>query len=232
MEKLSSIYARAAKRHGGRRALEARLPRVKSRAALRKLPDDRLLAAMTRCVFQAGFVWKVIEAKWEGFEEAFEGFDPRKVSRLSDAAIGKLRSDTRIVRNPLKIRAARENAAWLVKLARDHGSAARWLADWPEDDVVVGLWGELGTHGSRLGGRTGPLVLRQIGKDTPMLSTDVVAALRRQGIITSKSPTSKGALASVQDAFNIWRKQSGRSLAEISRILACSEGSVYQGPPR
>ena len=30
---------------------------------------------MTRAIFQSGFSWKVIEAKWPGFEEAFDGFD-------------------------------------------------------------------------------------------------------------------------------------------------------------
>ena len=227
MERLKAIHARAAKRHGGPKVLEARLPKPRSRAALRRVKDDRLLADLTKSVFQAGFVWRVIEAKWPGFEEAFQGFDPRKVARLSDSQLSKLREDTRIVRNPVKIRATRDNASWLVLLAGEHGSAARWLADWPEDDVIVGLWDELKTNGSRLGGFTGPFFLRQVGKDTPMLTGDVLTALRRQGVVTSKSPSSKKALAAIQDAFNTWRDESGRSLGEISRILACSEGEVY-----
>ncbi len=230
MESLETIHARAAKRHGGPRALEARLPKPKSRAALRRVQDDRLLAELTKSVFQAGFVWKVIEAKWPGFEEAFRGFEPKKVARLSEAQLAKLQRDERIVRNPVKIRATRDNASWLVSLAKEHGSAARWLADWPEDDVIVGLWDELKTGGSRLGGFTGQFFLRHVGKDTPMLTGDVLAALRRHGVVTSKSPTSKKALAVIQDAFNTWRDESGRSLCEISRILACSEGEVRDGP--
>jgi 3-methyladenine DNA glycosylase Tag len=226
MEKLKAIHARAAKRHGGRQALEARLPKPRSRAALRRAKDDRLLSDLTKSVFQAGFVWRVIEAKWPGFEEAFQGFDPVKVARLSETQLAKLQQDTRIVRNPVKIRATRDNASWLVALAREHGSAARWLADWPEDDVIVGLWDELKTNGSRLGGFTGQFFLRHVGKDTPMLTSDVLTALRRQGVLTAKAPTSKKALGAIQDAFNTWRDESGRSLSEISRILACSEGEV------
>jgi len=55
------------------------------------------------------------------------------------------------------------------------------------------------------------------------LSADVVTALVRQKII-DKAPSSKKALAAVQGAFNDWHLESGRSLAEISRTLACSVG--------
>jgi hypothetical protein len=52
----------------------------------------------------------------------------------------------------------------------------------------------------------------------------VVQALREQGVVEQKSPTSKQALRSIQEAFNTWRDESGRSLCEISRILSCSVG--------
>jgi len=108
VERLKEIHARAAKRHGGRKALEARLTKPSSRAVLRRIKDDRLLAELTKSVFQAGFVWRVVEAKWSGFEEAFHGFEPRKVARLSQAQLSKLQQDARIVRNPVKIQATRD----------------------------------------------------------------------------------------------------------------------------
>jgi 3-methyladenine DNA glycosylase Tag len=225
VETFAAIYERAAKRHGGRDALEALVTKPKSRAALRRVPDDRILAEMTRQVFNAGFVWRVIEAKWPGFEEAFSGFEPRKVARLSNDDLAKLRTDERIVRNPQKIEATRANARFVVELAKEHGSAARWLADWPEADFV-GLWEELRTRGSRLGGFSGQMFLRHVGRDTPMLTADVTAALRRAGVLTAKSAASKKALSGIQTAFGAWRKESGRSLTEISRVLACSTGQV------
>lgn len=228
MEAFAAIYERAARRHAGPQALEARLAKPKSRAALRRLHDHRILAEMTRQVFNAGFVWRVIEAKWPGFEKAFRGFDPKKVARLSNDDLAKLRGDERIVRNPQKIQATRDNARFLVEVAEQHGSAARWLADWPESDFV-GLWGELQRRGSRLGGFSGQMFLRHLGKDTPMLTGDVIAALRRAGVVTAKSPTSKKAFAEIQAAFDAWREESGRSLTEISRVLACSEGEVRHG---
>ena len=216
-----SIEARAAKRMGGGAALAERLPSAKSRAALRRIADARWLAEMTRGVFQAGFVWRVIEAKWAGFEAAFDGFDPERVARYSEKKLETLKADERIVRNPQKIRATRENAVFLRELAEEHGSAARFFADWPESDIV-GLWDVLQTRGSRLGGFTGPFVLRHIGKDTPMLTDSVLQALRREGVVDAKRPGSQAALRRIQDAFNAWRDESGRALCELSQILALS----------
>ena len=42
-----------------------------------------------------------------------------------------------------------------------------------------------------------------------------------EGVI-DKQPSSKTAMKSVQSAFNTWMNQSGRSLTEISRVLAMS----------
>jgi 3-methyladenine DNA glycosylase Tag len=223
MDRFKDILARAEKHHGGAAALDAELPRPKSRAALRRIPDHRYLAEMTRHVFNAGFVWRVIEAKWDGFEEAFKGFEPAPLARLSEARLAKLAKDERIVRNPQKIAAVRGNARLLVELAKEHGSAAHFFSDWPAEDIV-GLWSLMKQRGSRLGGTTGPMFLRHIGVDTPLLFGDVERALREQGVIETKSVTSQRALRAVQDAFNAWSEESGRSLSEISKILACSLG--------
>jgi 3-methyladenine DNA glycosylase Tag len=223
VERLKEIQRRAASRHGGVRALEARLPKAKSPNALRRTPDHRYLSGMTRAIFQAGFVWRIVEAKWDGFEAAFHQFEPDTVAKLSEQKLRLLARDTRIIRNPQKIRAVRDNASFLVALREEHGRASRFFADWPVEDIV-GLWDVLKQRGSRLGGTSGQFFLRRLGKDTPILTPDVVRALREQGVIEQKSPTSKQALRAIQGAFNTWRDESGRSLSEISRILSCSVG--------
>jgi hypothetical protein len=58
-----------------------------------------------------------------------------------------------------------------------------------------------------------------MGKDSFILSHDVTAALIREKVI-DRSTASKRDREAVQSAFNAWRDQSGRSLTEISRILA------------
>ncbi|MEM9715321.1 MAG: hypothetical protein AAF826_02270 [Pseudomonadota bacterium] len=60
-----------------------------------------------------------------------------------------------------------------------------------------------------------------MGRDSFILSRDVIARLIAEGVI-DKAPTSKKTMSAVQTAFNTWRDQSGRSLTEISRVLAMS----------
>ncbi|MGH7822572.1 MAG: DNA-3-methyladenine glycosylase I, partial [Candidatus Binatia bacterium] len=50
---------------------------------------------------------------------------------------------------------------------------------------------------------------------------DVVKALRREKIVKKTSMSNRD-LAAVQEAFNAWRRESGRPLCQLSRILACS----------
>jgi 3-methyladenine DNA glycosylase Tag len=222
MEAFETIWKRAAARKGGDGELEALLPESKTPAELRAIPDDRWLAELSKRIFQAGFVWKVIESKWEGFEAAFAGFDPARLAKLSDGDIGRLLTDERIVRNGQKILAVRDNAVFFSELAREHGSAAAFFADWPDADFV-GLLEVMQARGSRLGGFTGQVFLRFMGKDSFIINDDVSAALIAAGVVKRK-PTSKRDLAAVQEAFNTWREQSGRSMAHISRTLACSVG--------
>lgn len=216
----AEIFAIAAGRKGGAAAFEATLPQPKSRVQLAAIPDDRWLAGMTRSIFQAGFSWKVIETKWPGFEAAFWGFDVGRCAMMSDDDLDALLKDTRIVRNGAKIRTVAENAAFLQRLAAEHGSAAKAFADWPSQDFA-GLFLLLKKQAAHLGGTSGQYFLRQMGVDGFVLSRDVVRALVREGVV-DKAPTSQRGLAQVQAAFNAWHAESGRPFSAISRTLACS----------
>lgn len=220
MDSFASIFERAAERKGAVKALEAMLPKPKSNAALKKLVDADVLAEMSKCVFRSGFVWKIIENKWPGFEAAFHGFDVTRCAMLSDEELEALQQNTDIVRHAKKILSVRNNALYVLDVRNEHGSYGRFLADWPADDFV-NLWADLKKRGDRLGGQTGRYFLRFIGRDTPMFSPDVVRALVSLGVV-DKEPTSKKALMETQAAFNSWREESGRSFNEISRVLACS----------
>ena len=220
MESFASIFERACERKGGVAELEALLPEPLPARALAETADAAMLAEMTKCVFRAGFVWQIIENKWSGFEAAFHEFDVSRCAMLSDEELELLCSDDRIVKNAAKIRSVRGNAGFVAEVRDSHGSFGRYLADWPGDDIV-GLWLELKKRGERLGGQTGRFFLRFIGKDTPVLSADVVSALVQQKVV-DKEPTSKKALLELQAAFNAWAEESGRPLCQISRVLACS----------
>ena len=48
------------------------------------------LAVITKAVFQSGMSWDVIEAKWDGFLEAFAGFDPETVAGFGPDDVERL----------------------------------------------------------------------------------------------------------------------------------------------
>ncbi len=220
MRTFEELYAIAADRKGGPEALEAMLPAPLPQEALQDTTDDRWLATMAKCIFQAGFNWKVIDAKWEGFEAAFGGFDVARVGFYHDEDLDRLLGDERIVRNGQKIQAVLENARFLMDLAKENGSAARFFADWPVTDQI-GLTKIMSKQGSRLGAMTGQRVLREMGRDSFILTTDVLARLKAEGIIDASATSSK-AQSAIQSAFNKWMTESGRGLTQISRILAYS----------
>ena len=205
-------------RFGSLKALEARLPRPATKAQLLAVPDDRYLSLIALRVFRAGLRHSVVDAKWPNFEEVFWQFNPEKVVLLSAEHIERLMQDTRIIRHLGKLKSVPRNAQMLLDIRHEFGSFGAFLAQWPEDDIV-GLWRYLAKHGHQLGGLSAPRFLRMAGKDTFVLSDDVVAALVAQDIVT-KRPTSQRDLALVQEAFNAWQAQSGRPLCQLSMLLA------------
>jgi 3-methyladenine DNA glycosylase Tag len=229
MRSFDEIYAIAAERKGGPAALEAHLAEYhsKPRAEIIATPDDRWLSEMTRSVFRAGFNWQVIDNKWPGFEAAFHGFDPPLNAAMSEEEFDAHLKDAGIVRNAQKIASVRANAQFLVDLAREHGTAARFFADWPEADLI-GLLEVMKKRAARCAGETAMRFLRTMGKPAFITTRDVTAALIEAGVLT-KPPSGKKDFQAVQDAFNAWSEQSGRDLTAVSRVLAMSTGPSY-GP--
>src|SRR5580700_10772420 len=234
MQSFDEIFDRAAARKGGAAALEAMLAEwpPKSHAELAATPDHRWLAEITRSVFQAGFNWRVIDNKWPGFEEAFHGFDPKLNAAMSEEEFDAHLKDTRIVRNAQKVASVRANGQFLVDLAAEHGSAARFFADWPDSDFV-GLLDVMKQRAARCAGETAMRLLRRMGKPAFMTTRDVAAALVEAGVI-EKPPSGRKDFQAVQDAFNTWSAETGRDLTALSRVLALSTGPSYDlaaGPP-
>ena len=92
---------------------------------------------MSRAVFSAGMSSKVIDAKWPGFREAFDGFDPMKIAAYTPEDIERLAGDSRIVRNRKKIEATVANAGELIVVDREFGGVEQYLASFPDSFVLV-----------------------------------------------------------------------------------------------
>jgi 3-methyladenine DNA glycosylase Tag len=221
IEKFASIHQRASERKGGEAALRRLMPKVRGPRALANITDDRFLSEMTRCIFQAGFVWRVVDHKWDDFEDVFFGFPPQKIVLLSPDQIDRFCLNPRIIRNRQKILSVQHNARFLLEVAREHGSFGKFISAWPEADLV-GLFAYMKKHGSRLGGMTGQRVLRNTGKDTFVITGDVTRCLQRAGVDITANPVSKREHALIQASFNQWHEESGLPYSHISRICACS----------
>lgn len=218
MQDYQWLYAFCLNRFGSKKALEDCLPQAKSAKQLKAIGDDRYLSLLSLRVFRAGLKHSVVDAKWPVFEEVFFGFDPEKVVLMSAEHLERLMQDTRLIRHLAKLKSVPRNAQMVLDIAREHGSFGAYLADWPVTDIVE-LWRTLARQGNQLGGLSAPRFLRMAGKDTFVLTDDVVAALKAQDII-DKAPTSQRDLAKVQAAFNQWHEQSGRPMCQLSFMLA------------
>jgi hypothetical protein len=95
-----------------------------------KAPAD-YLNVISRAVFSAGLSWAFVDGKWDGFEDAFEGFDPTRVAAYDDVAIDRLTADPRLYASRKKMAATVENAKALLAIEREHGSIRVWLDSFP-----------------------------------------------------------------------------------------------------
>ncbi len=76
---------------------------------------------------QAGLSWETILNKREGYRRAYDGFAPERMARWTDARLDELREDPGIVRNRLKIKAARTNARAFLEVVDDYASFAGYI---------------------------------------------------------------------------------------------------------
>ncbi|SNU01132.1 DNA-3-methyladenine glycosylase I [Ruaniaceae bacterium KH17] len=67
-------------------------------------------------VFQSGLSWLTILRRREGIREVFEGFDIDVLAAWTDDDVERALLDERIIRNRLKVQAARTNARAAVEL--------------------------------------------------------------------------------------------------------------------
>jgi 3-methyladenine DNA glycosylase Tag len=219
MRSYKIIYKKAVVLHPGE-DIEQRLPQAAVNRGLLARDDAWYLSAMSRRIFRAGLKHSMVDAKWPAFEQLFYGFDPARVRMMSDEELDRLMQDRRIIRHWRKIKSVRSNAATMFEQGQQAESFAEYLASWPISGIVD-LWHDLKKRYSQMGGNSAPYFLRMVGKDTFILTNDVVRALNHWGAYQG-IPTSIKAKREVQGSFNFWAEESGRPLCQLSRILALS----------
>lgn len=214
------IWIRAARLNGGPAALRALLPPdPRPTAGLRALPDDRHLAEMTRQIYLAAFVDRVVASKWEEIEDAFLGFDPSTLCSVGEDYWDAIGRDRRIIRNAAKVAAVRANAEMVREASLAHGGFGAFLANWPEADQS-GLMHFFRTRGARLGGATGQKYLRAVGYDGYVLTRSALARLRDAGLAPARRLPTRAELAVIDAQFAAWRRASGLATSQLCALLA------------
>lgn len=99
--------------------------------------DQRLFEFLILEGAQAGLSWDTILRKRDNYREAFNGFDPGKVARFSEARCGKLLQNEGIIRNRLKIASAVGNAKSFIKVQGEFGSFDRYIWDFVGGKPIV-----------------------------------------------------------------------------------------------
>ncbi len=78
---------------------------------------------------QAGLSWETILKRREGYRKAFKNFDPKAVARMTDQELEALLQNGDIIRNRLKVFAARKNAQVFLQIQQKFGSFNAYV--WP-----------------------------------------------------------------------------------------------------
>jgi DNA-3-methyladenine glycosylase I len=89
---------------------------------------------------QAGLSWITIIRKRESYRRAFDGFDPAKIARYSARRINALLQDPGIVRNRLKVEAAKTNARAFLDLVAETGTFHAYLMSLLGGKPKVNAW--------------------------------------------------------------------------------------------
>lgn len=77
---------------------------------------------------QAGLSWETILKKRDAYRKAYKNFDPKKVAKMTDAELNKLlKTGSGIVRNKLKVFAARKNAQAFLAIQKEFGSFEKYV---------------------------------------------------------------------------------------------------------
>ena len=102
--------------------------------------DQRLFEMLILEGAQAGLSWETILKRRQGYREAFHNFDPVKVSQMTDKELEALRGNDKIIRNRLKIYAARQNARVFLQIQKEFGSFDCYLWRFVQRKPLVNRW--------------------------------------------------------------------------------------------
>ena len=98
--------------------------------------DAKIFEFLLLETFQAGLSWITILRRRENFRTAFDNFDFQKIANYSDEKLAELKLDAGIIRNTLKIKAAKTNAIAFMEVQKEFGTFSKYLWDFVDGKPV------------------------------------------------------------------------------------------------
>ncbi|MBY8991904.1 MAG: DNA-3-methyladenine glycosylase I [Candidatus Lokiarchaeota archaeon] len=95
--------------------------------------DKGYFEILSKAVFNAGFSYRVVDAKWEGIKEVFYDFDPFTISKWTVDEVSFALNSPKIIRNPKKVNAIVSNAKIFLELVEKYGSFEKYLKTFREE---------------------------------------------------------------------------------------------------
>jgi 3-methyladenine DNA glycosylase Tag len=95
------------------------------------------LEVLSKIAFEAGLSGRVVDAKWEGIQKGFHGFDPERVARMTPRAVDRLLDDEKMIRSRSKIEATVANAETMLELDEEYGGFRRYLRSHDDFEALV-----------------------------------------------------------------------------------------------
>jgi len=102
--------------------------------------DIRLFEMLILEGAQAGLSWQTILKRRAGYRKTFYQFDPVQVSEMKDSELETLCLEPAIIRNRLKIYAARQNAKSFIQIQKEFGSFDRYVWRFVANTPIVNNW--------------------------------------------------------------------------------------------
>jgi DNA-3-methyladenine glycosylase I len=89
--------------------------------------DRRLFEMLILEGAQAGLSWLTILRRRESYRRAYDGFDPAAMAQWDEARLAALLTEPGIIRNRLKVAAARDNARACLEVMAEFGGFAKFI---------------------------------------------------------------------------------------------------------
>lgn len=89
---------------------------------------------------QAGLSWITILKRRQTYRKAYDDFDPVKMSKWTDKKMEKLLKDPGIIRNRLKVAAAKQNAQAYLQVVKEYGSFKDFIWSFVNGKHLTNAW--------------------------------------------------------------------------------------------